>query len=118
MADGTRAGGGVKVGGFRSPRAEAVCDLSGYVANIALQDIPADTAWEAAEHDLQNLIDTGIPVGAWPAHMDSARAILSKRRRQWERLYQRLLTTDEMSWRDAATILGRRDPYRAGYRVQ
>jgi len=49
--------------------------------------------------------------------MDSARAILCKRRRQWERLYTRLLTTDEVSWREVAIVLGRRDPYRAGYRV-
>ena len=43
---GTEAGGCVKAGGFRSRRAEAACDLDGYAANITLQHVPADAAWQ------------------------------------------------------------------------
>ena len=107
---GTEAGGCVKAGGFRSRRAEAACDLGGYAANITLQHVPADAAWQAAGDDVRRLQDAGVPQDAWTAYIDAASDIVSRRRKQWDRLRTRLLTADSLSWREAATILGRRDP--------
>jgi hypothetical protein len=111
LADGTQAGGCVKAAAFRSRRAEAACTLAGHAANITLQGIDAATAWEAAQGDVRDLRAAGVPDDTWPVHMGFACGILEKRRRQWERLYTRLLTVDELPWREVATILGRRDPY-------
>jgi hypothetical protein len=110
---GTEAGGCVKAGGFRSRRAEAACDLGGYAANITLQHVPADAAWQAAGDDVRRLQDAGVPQEAWTAYIDAASDIVSRRRKQWDRLRTRLLTANSLSWREAATILGRRDPYGA-----
>ena len=103
----------LKAGGFRSRRAEAACDLGGYAANITLQHVPADAAWQAAGDDVRRLQDAGVTQDAWTAYIDAASDIVSRRRRQWDRLRTRLLTADSLSWREAATILGRRDPYGA-----
>jgi hypothetical protein len=114
MDDGTQAGGCVKVAGLRSRRAEAACDLGGYAANTTLQHVPADAAWPAAGDDVRRLRRAGIPEDAWTVYTGAASDILTRRRRQWERLRTRLLTADTLSWREAAAILGRRDPYGAG----
>ena len=106
MGDGTQAGGCVKAAGLRSRRAEAACDLGGYAANITLQDVPADMAWRAAGDDVRRLREAGIPHDARTAYIGAASDILTRRRRQWERLCTRLLTADSLSWREAADILG------------
>jgi hypothetical protein len=109
-SDGTEAGGCVKAGGLRSRRAEAACDLGGYAANITLQHVPADAAWHAARDDMRRLKEANILHDAWAAYIDAASGILIRRRRQWDRLCTRLLTADSLSWREAAAILGPRDP--------
>ena len=113
MDDGTQAGGCVKAAGLRSRRAEAACDLGGYAANITLQHVPADAAWRAAGDDVRRLRDDGVPEDARTVYIGAASDILTRRRKQWERLCTRLLTADSLSWREAADILGRRDPYGA-----
>ena len=52
-----------------------------------------------------------FPEDAWTVYIDATSDILTRRRRQWERLCTRLLTADSLSWHEAADILGRRDPY-------
>ena len=104
--DGTEAGGCVKAAGLRSRRAEAACDLGGYAANITLQRVPADAAWRAAGEDVRRLRDAGVPEDAWTVYIGATSDILTRRRRQWERLCTRLLTADSLSWREAADILG------------
>ena len=111
--DGTEARGCVKAGGLRSRRAEAACDLAGYAANITLQHVPADAAWQAARDDMRRLKDADILQDVWAAYIDAASNILTRRRKQWDRLCTRLLTADSLSWAEAATILGPRDPYAA-----
>lgn len=59
------------------------------------------------------LRDAGVPEDAWTVYIGATSDILSRRCRQWERLCTRLLTADSLSWREAADILGRRDPYGA-----
>jgi hypothetical protein len=63
---------------------------------------------------VRRLQDAGVPQDAWTAYIDAASDIISRRRRQWDRLRTRLLTAGSLSWPEAAAILGRRDPYGAG----
>jgi hypothetical protein len=62
---------------------------------------------------VRRLRDDGVPEDARPVYIGAASDILTRRRTQWERLCTRLLTADSLSWREAADILGRRDPYGA-----